>query len=117
MFGTTRADIATAVTGTWGGVRVVGAARRPGALAPGMAWPLVENVERGPGYAFAVTWNLLVVLSGDEVTAMDQVEALLPPLAAQIEDSGTGYVTGAVPVSVGTQAGELFAVQINFRSE
>lgn len=117
MFGTSRTEIAAAVTGSWGGVRVVGHAGRPSAIGAGDCWPVVDLIERGPGDAFEVSWNVIVVLSADEATAFTQIEALLPALIAQIEDSATGFVTGAVPVSYPTSAGELFALQINVRSE
>lgn len=117
MFSVTRDDLATAVTGTYDGVKVKGYDKRPSVLAPGAAWSVVESIERGMGDAFQVTWNVIVVLSGDEATALDQIGSVLPGLTAAIEAADAGYVDGAVPISYQSSAGELFALQINVRSE
>lgn len=117
MFGTSRAELAAALTGTYGGFRVVGHTNRPGNLGSGDAWPLLAAVERGPGQAFEVTWHLIVVLGSDEVTAANQIDASLAPLMAAIEDSGVAFVDGATVPVVSTSGGDLFAIQINVRSE
>ncbi len=117
MFSTTREEIAEAVTGTFGGMKIVGYAYRPADFKAGASWPLIDTIERGPGDAFLVSWNVIVVLSADERTAMEQFEDVLPALIAAIEDTDTGYVASAAPVTVTTSAGDLFALSINVRSE
>jgi hypothetical protein len=116
MFGTSRAEIASAITGSFGGLAVIGHDGRPNVIGSGDAWPRVDSIDRGPGDAFLVNWNVIVVLSSDEGTALTQIGDVLPALVAQIE-STVGYVDGASPVSYSTEAGELFALQINMRSE
>lgn len=117
MFNISREDIAEAVTGTHGGLKVTGYGKRPNTLKSGDSWPQVRSIERGPGDAFLVEWTIWVVLSADETTAINQVPVVLPDLVEAIEDGGAGYVDNAVPASFQTSAGELFALQINVRSE
>lgn len=116
MFNTTREQIAEAITGTFGGLRINGTASRPKVLSPGSAWPQVTSIERGPGHAFLVEWAIVIVLANDETVAINTISDVLPDLVEQIETE-VAVVDNAVPVNYPTSAGDLFALQINVRSE
>lgn len=117
MFNTSRSELASAVTMTVGTFKMRGYEYRPATLSPGDAWPLVATIERGPGDAFLVEWTVVVVLGSDEETAARQLEEVLPSVVAAIEDQDRGYVSGAAPAVVQTGGGDLFAMQINVRSD
>jgi len=111
-FGTTRAEIATALTGVSG---VTGYAERPAAVKPGDAWPTLALAKRGPGLTVAVSWNITVLLAADEATATARTDALLLDLCAALDP--VAYVDTVTPVAVATTAGDLLGLQITTRSE
>lgn len=112
MFAEGRDSIAAALSTVDG---VTGYASRPTAIAPGAAWPLLAAVEHGPGAAFSATWRVLLVLAGDERTAAEQIDAILPDTVAAL--SPVLYVDRAEPVNLDTEAGPMLALQITGRSE
>lgn len=88
---------------------------RPATAKAGAAWPLLDNLERGPGTAFAGVWRVMLALGGDEKTAQDKLDALLPQVTAALDP--VAYVESARPVVVTTSAGDMFAAEIRVRSE
>lgn len=112
MLATTRDAIAEALSTADG---VTGYPVRPTVLKAGAAWPLLASVDRGPGQSYAISWRVLVVLGPDELTAISQVDAFLPVLVDAL--LGVLFVEQATPVTLATNAGDLFALQITGRSE
>lgn len=112
MSATTRASIAAAVSTVDG---LTGYADRPVPPSPGDAWPLVAELNRGPGSVFETTWRVAVVLSGDVGTATDQFDTLIPQLCQALQSEL--YVDQARPLTIPTEAGSLYGVEIIGRSE
>lgn len=112
MFGTTRAELATALDSVAG---IAGYERRPDALRPGDAWPILSQVTRGPGYAWQATWRVLVVLGPAETDAVDQLDQLLPELLAGLQVAA--HVDSAQPVALTTDAGPMMALELTARTE
>ncbi|MFC6156150.1 hypothetical protein [Kribbella jiaozuonensis] len=100
------ADAASTVPG------VKGYTTKPNTVSPGDAWPLIGSIERGPAYAFQVTWRVLVILSGNEDTAIEQLDELTDPLFAAINP--VAFVDRA---DLTKTDGDLFAISITCRSE
>ena len=111
-FATTRTAIAEALSTVTG---VTGYPRRPNTLSAGDAYPLLDEITRGPGLFFAATWRVIVILGGDEFDAEARVDDLLPELAQALNP--VAFVDSATPLAVKTNAGDLFAVQLIARSE
>lgn len=109
---TTRATIAAALT-TVSGIK--GYAWRPRAIKAGDAWPLLGEISRGPGRAWQVDWKVFVVLGNDEKAAADKADALIPDLCAALDS--TAFVDSATPVTITTDAGDLYALELKARSE
>lgn len=112
MTATTRQTIADALSTVDG---LEGYAKRPEVLTEGVGWPLVQSLNRGPGQAFQTTWRVIVLLSGDQETAIDQLDEfaeLLPEALVELL-----YVDTITPYAVKTDAGELFGFQLIARSE
>jgi hypothetical protein len=109
---TTRQTIADALSTVSG---VHGYAKRPKAVKAGDAWPLVDQLTRGPGQAFETTWRIAVLIGPDEVTAIDQFDTLIPAIADALVH--VAYVDLARPISIQTEAGDLFGCEVQARSE
>lgn len=109
---TTRETIAEALSLVDG---ITGYAKRPDVLTEGVGWALVQQLTRGPGQAWQTTWRVIVLLSGDELTASDQLDefAVTVPIALQ----AVLYVDSITPYAVKTDAGDLFGFQLIARSE
>lgn len=109
---TTRQAIAEALSTVDG---VTGYAKRPTVLGEGVAWPLVQRLDRGPGQAFQTTWRVIVLLSGDELTAYDQLDEF----AVTVPDAlrAVLYVDSITPYAITTDAGDLFGFELTARSE
>jgi hypothetical protein len=109
---TTRQSIADALSTVEG---VTGYAKRPTLLGEGVAWPLVQRLDRGPGQAFQTTWRVIVLLSGDELTAYDQLD----DFAVTVPDAlrAVLYVDSITPYAITTDAGDLFGFELTARSE
>jgi hypothetical protein len=117
MFAETRDSIAAALSTADG---VTGYPVRPTTIKAGAAWPLLSTVDHGPGAAFSATWRVIVILPGDEVTAIDQTDALLPGLVEAL--SPVLFVDRAEPVGWEIREGQtlvatLPALAITGRSE
>lgn len=110
----TRAELATALSTVAG---VTGYEFRPSVLKIGAAWPLLDNLERGPGNAFAGTWRVMLCLGGDEKVATAKGDDLLPLIVEALEVQNVAYVFSASPGILQTSAGDQFALEILCRSE
>lgn len=112
MTPTNRQTIADALSTVDG---LTGYAKRPEVLTEGVGWALVQSLNRGPGQAFLTTWRVIVLLSGDEETAIDQLDAfaVIVPEALQ----AVLYVDSITPYAMTTEAGEFFGFQLIARSE
>lgn len=109
---TNRATIAAALSTVDG---ITGYAKRPEVLGEGVGWALVQRLDRGPGQAFMTTWRVIVLLSGDESTAYDQLDGFavaVPPALQEVL-----YVDSITPYAMQTDAGDLFGFQLIARSE
>lgn len=111
---TTREDIAAALS-TIAGIK--GYARRPKALAPGTAYPLIGALIRGRGLSFGYSWRIVLILGGDERKADEMLEAQLPEIAVALQEADVLYVDSAVPFIVPTEAGDIYAAEITGRSD
>lgn len=107
-----RAAIAAALSTVDG---VTGYRSRPTVFTPGDAWPLLGPLDRADGYSFTATWRVFLVLPNDEVKASEWLDAHVDALVEALLP--VGYVDQIVPVSLTTEAGDQFAVQITMRSE
>lgn len=94
---------------------VTGFEKRPSTIKAGAAWPLLDRLDRGPGDAFAGEWRVLLALGGDEGTAIDKLDQLLPLVVEALEPDA--YVASAAPVVITTSAGDMFGAEIRVRSE
>ena len=115
MSTTTRQTIAAALSEVDG---VQGYDERPTSPTAGDAWPLVRELTRGEGAAAAVfqtTWSVAVVLGGDVGTATDQFDTLLPLLVDALQS--LLFVDQARPLSIPTEAGQMYGLEIIGRSE
>lgn len=112
MSATTRQTIAAAVSTVDG---LHGHENRPTAPAAGDAWALVAELNRGPAKVFETTWRVAIVLSGDVGTATDQFDTLIPQVCDAL--SAELYVDSARPLTIPTEAGSLYGVEIIGRSE
>lgn len=109
---TTRAALKDALSAVPG---ITGYVHRPNILKPGDAFALLTSADRGPGDAFSATWNVVVILGGDEYASQEKLDLLLPDLVQAIDP--VAFVDQATPAIYKTEAGELFAVDITARSE
>lgn len=109
---TTRQSIADALSTVAG---VTGYAKRPKTTKAGDAWPLVDQLTRGPGLAFQTTWRIAVALASDVGTATDQFDTIVPAVTQALTQ--VAYVDLARPLSIPTEAGDLYGVEIIARSE
>lgn len=109
-----RVNLAAALSTVTG---VTGYEFRPSTIKAGAAWPLLTELDRGPGVAFAGNWRVVLVLGGDEKNAQKKIDDLLPKVTAAIESQGAGFVSQARPALLQTSAGEMFAAEIITRSE
>lgn len=109
---TNRQTIADALSTVAG---LTGYAKRPEVLGEGVGWPLVQQLDRGPGQAFQTTWRVIVLLSGDEDTAYDQLDTF----TAAVPDAlrAVLYVDSITPTAVTTDAGDLYGFELIARSE
>jgi hypothetical protein len=108
----TRQTLAEALSDVIG---VVGYPYRPTTPQVGDAWPLLGPLERADGFAFYVSWRVLVFLGGDETYASQWIDEHLDGLIEGI--SPVAYVDGAQPVQLSSASGNAFGFQINVRSE
>lgn len=112
MTATTRQTIADALSTLDG---ITGYPKRPDVLGEGVAWPLVRALNRGPGQAFQTTWRVIVLLSGDEDTAYDQLDGFVVTVPAALIE--LLYVDTITPTAITTDAGDLFGFELIARSE
>jgi hypothetical protein len=109
---TTRASIAAALSAVEG---VTGYAKKPKVTRAGDAWPLINQLTRGPGSAFETTWRIAVTIGADEATATDQFDTLVPAVTQALQE--VAFVDLARPITIPTEAGDLYGVEIIARSE
>ena len=111
---TTRQSIAAAISTVDG---ITGYTERPTAPQAGDAWPLVRELTRPPEApsVWQTTWAIAVCIGADVGTATDQFDELIPrvvdALVAEV------YVDAARPLTIQTEAGPLYGVEITARSE
>jgi hypothetical protein len=109
---TSRASIAEALSTVAG---VTGYTDRPKATKPGDAWPLVDSLTRVIGDAFETRWRIAVTIANDVGTATDRFDELIPLVTQALKP--VLYVDSARPITVPSEAGDLFGVEIIGRSE
>lgn len=109
---TTRQSIADALSTVAG---VTGYAKRPKVTKPGDAWPLVNQLTRGPGQAFQTEWRIAVTIAADPLTAADNLDTLIPEVTQALQE--VAYVDSARPIAIPTEAGDLYGAEIIARSE
>ncbi|GAA2817454.1 hypothetical protein [Kribbella solani] len=107
-----RAAIAEALSTVEG---VTGYPKRPTTWTPGDAIVLVEQIDHTLGVAWQVTWRIVLLLSGDEGVAIEQLDELLPLITDALQP--LVYVDTATPEAVQTEGGDMTAVVILARSE
>jgi hypothetical protein len=64
---------------------------------------------------FETTWRVAIVLSGDVGTATDQFDSLIPQVCDALQ--AELFVDSARPLTIPTEAGSLYGVEIIGRSE
>lgn len=109
---TTRANIAAALTTVAG---VTGYAKKPKVTRAGDAWPLINQLTRGPGATFQTEWRIAVTIGADEGSAIDRFDSLVPEITQALQ--AVAYVDLARPITIPTEAGDLYGVEIIARSE
>lgn len=115
MSTTTRQSIAEAVSTVDG---LQGYPERPTSPTTGDAWPLVRGIARGEGAAAAVfetTWAVAIVLAGDVGTATDMFDEVLPQVVQALQSEV--FVDSGRPLTIPTEAGSLYGLEIIGRSE
>jgi hypothetical protein len=112
MTATTRHSIAEAISAVDG---LTGHAERPTAPQAGDCWPLVNVISRGAPGIFQTEWRIAVVLAGDVGTATDQFDSLIPAVCDAL--IAEVYVDSARPLTINTEAGQMYGVEILARSE
>lgn len=103
-----RAAIAAALTTVDG---VTGYPYRPKAPKIGDAYPLIEAINRYQGLMFVPVWKVQMRLGPDEFKADEFLEQVAVPVAQALQKANVLYVTGVIPVAIGTQAGDVFAAE------
>jgi hypothetical protein len=88
---------------------------RPTTPNVGDAWPLLGPLERDQGWAFIVTWRVLVLLPQDERAASDWLDANLEAIFDALNPAG--FVDRAEPVTITAGGSEQFALQLTIRGE
>lgn len=112
MSTTTRQTLAAAVSTVDG---LQGYDERPTSPQAGDSWPLVAEINRGPGDTFEWTWRIAIVLGGDVGTATDMFDTVVPAVVQALK--AEIYVDSARPLTIPTEAGSLYGVEIIGRSE
>lgn len=107
-----RAQVAAALSTVAG---VQGKTHRPTAPKTGDAWPLLSSLDRGPGFTFAASWRVRVLLPQDEAAASDWIDGHAEALAVALEP--VGYVERMEPVVIATSGGDQLALEITLGSE
>lgn len=108
----TRAEIAAALSTVDG---VTGYTKRPSVWSPGDAIVLVEQIDHVLGVAWQATWRIVLLMSGDEGVAIEQLDELLPLITDALQP--IVYIDTATPEAVSTEGGDMTAVVIIARSE
>lgn len=111
-FTATRADIAARLSTVPG---VKGYTKRPTVWSPGDALVLVERIDHTLGVVWQPTWRIILMLSGDEGVAIDQLDTLFPAVCEAIQP--VVYADSATPELIPTEGGPMTAVVIIARSE
>lgn len=115
MSATTRQSLADAISAVDG---LEGHKTRPTPPQAGDAWPLNRGMTRGEGpaaAAFETTWSVAIVLGPDEGAAIDQFDELVPKVIDALQ--AEVFVDSARPLTIPTEAGPLYGVEIIGRSE
>lgn len=109
---TSRQSIADALSTVDG---ITGYPAKPKATKVGDAWPLVNQLTRGPGNAFETEWRIAVTIGTDLGTATDKFDELIPVVTQALQQ--VAFVDLARPLIIPTEAGDLYGVEIIARSE
>lgn len=88
---------------------------RPKTLKAGAVFPLLDQAEAGPGHAVLGLWRVIVVLGGDERVAQQQMDENLPAWFDALRDAA--WPDRARATTLNTSGGDLYAVEIQARSE
>ena len=112
MTDTNRQTIADALSTVEG---ITGYAKRPEVLGEGVGWARPQRLTRGPGQAWMTTWSVIVLLTGDEETASDQLDVFAVTLPEALIE--VLYVDTITPYALTTDAGDFFGIELIARSE
>lgn len=113
MLGTaTRQSIADALDAVTG---VNGYRFRPKALKAGDAFPVLVQAQREVANAWSATFDIYLILGGDEEAAMTKAESLLPDVVDSL--SSVVFADQVRAVTVQTGAGDLFALLVQCRGD
>ncbi len=94
---------------------VTGHAFRPAKPRIGDAWPLLGPMERADGWAFTVSWRVLVWLPQDGPGSSGWVERHVNELVDAL--TPVGFVERIEPLTIPDGDNERFALQFQLRSE
>jgi hypothetical protein len=111
-FTATRTAIADALSTVPG---VTGYVKRPTIWSAGDAIVLVEQIDHVLGVAYQATWRIVLLLSGDEGVAIEQLDTWFPPVCEALNP--IVFVDSVHPEAVTTQGGDMTAAIIIARSE
>lgn len=111
-FTATRTAIADALSTIDG---VTGYAKRPTIWSSGDAIVLVDRIDHVLGVAYQATWRIVLLLSGDEGLAIDQLDELFPAVCEALNP--IAFVDSATPEAVSVEGQNMTAVIILARSE
>lgn len=107
-----RQEIATALSTVEG---VTGYKFRPTGFKTGVAWPLIDRLDRGPGNTFQATWRVVIVLAQGEEKASEWFDSMHEPIAEALDEFG--YVESVEPGSLATDSGDMEIMILTLRRE
>lgn len=99
------ADVLTTVGG------VTGYPHRPKVCKIGDAYPLIEHIDRVQGLMFIPVWKVQMWLGPDEFKGEEFLEQVAVPVAQALQNANVLYVTGILPVVLGTQGGDVLGAE------
>ncbi len=94
---------------------VTGHTKRPKAPKVGDAWPRLGTITRAGGYALELAWALIIVLPSNEESASEWIDEHVQDIFDELEP--VAYIDSMEPVLITSSGGDIFALQVNVRSE